>query len=230
MTKPLYTWRPAAEGNYRSGRTAAITQITFHHIVGDAAAAIARFQTPGEEVSATYVIGSDGTLYQTVREEDTPYTDGNYDSNCRSITIEHAGGHPSVPYTDAMYATSTQLVRYLLGKYDIQRLARHRDVSDQPTECPGGLDVERIIKGAQENDMLTREQIQVTYRLVTLGEEANEDHLTAWIGKDLNDYLQYLEKDPSIQGLQNGYKEAAEGNIVPLSSLIDKLYIKEDLK
>lgn len=149
MNTPDPIWKLAAPGNYGKGRTAQISQVTFHHVVGDAPAAIARFQTPGEEVSSTYVIGSNGLLYQCVDVNDTPYTDSNFASNSRSITIEHAGGIPSVPYTDAMYKTSTSLVAYLIEKYGIQSFKRHRDVSDSPTACPGALDVERIVNGAQ---------------------------------------------------------------------------------
>jgi hypothetical protein len=150
---PNATWKPAAQGNYRSGRNSQISQITFHHIVGDAPAAIARFQTAGVEVSSTYVIGSDGTLYQCVKESDTPYTDANSASNARSITIEHAGGHANVPYTEAMYRASIALVADLIGRYGITSFKRHREVSDTPTACPGTLDVERIVREAKGGDM-----------------------------------------------------------------------------
>jgi len=146
-------WQAAVTGNFQPGRRNPITRITYHHIVGDAMAAINRFKKPGEEVSATYVIGSDGTLYQCVREEDTPYTDANSDSNSRSITIEHAGGLPTVPYTEAMYRTSIQLTRELIQKYGITDFKRHRDVSNVPTACPGALDVERIVKEAKGENM-----------------------------------------------------------------------------
>src|SRR5215213_5159144 len=127
---PAAQWRPAAIGNYGSGRKTAVSQITFHHIVGDAPAAIARFQRADEQVAATYVIGSDGTLYQCVKESDTPYTDGSADSNARSITTEHAGGLPAVPYTEAMYQRSISLVADLISRYGITRFERHRDVID----------------------------------------------------------------------------------------------------
>lgn len=135
--------------NYRKGRTHAIDQITFHHIVGDAAAAIARFKIQGEEASSTFVISSTGKIYQLVALGDTPYTDANALSNSRAITIEHAGGHASVPYTEAMYNASAQLVAWLLTQYPITRFMRHRDVSDKPTACPGTLNVERIVNQAK---------------------------------------------------------------------------------
>src|SRR5687767_9556222 len=123
--QPTVIQKPAAIGNYAKGRRAKISRITFHHVVGDAPAAIARFQKSGVEVSSTYVVSSTGVIYQCVAEEDTPYTDANSDSNARSITIEHAGGHPSVPYTEAMYQASIRLVSYLIRKYGISDFKRH---------------------------------------------------------------------------------------------------------
>lgn len=138
---------------YTPGRTKPISRITFHHIVGDAPAAISTFNAGQRGDSSSYIIGSDGTIYQYVPENDTPWTDANWDSNQRTISIEHAGGHPSVPYTDAMYEASAQLVAYLIDKYGISDFKRHRDVIDLSrypggTACPGALDVERIVGNA----------------------------------------------------------------------------------
>lgn len=154
IAKPGTIWKPAAPSNFESGRQAIVSRITFHHIVGDAQAALNRFQDTNDEVSSTYVIGSDGTIYQCVADNDTSYADGNYDSNSRTISIEHAGGLPEVPYTDAMYTASIQLVAWLIQTYHISDFKRHRDVIDKArypggTACPGNLDVERIVNGAQ---------------------------------------------------------------------------------
>lgn len=139
--------------NFQPGRGAKIDQITFHHIVGDAQGAIARFQQYGVQVSSTYIIGSDGQIYQCVAEGDTPYTDANFNSNSRAITIEHAGGIEGVPYTEAMYEASIELCAWIRSRYNITRFMRHRDVSSVPTACPGDLDVERIVNSSQEEPM-----------------------------------------------------------------------------
>lgn len=170
--------------NFRKGRASAISQITFHHIVGDAAAAIARFKISGEQASSTYVIGSNGQIYQLVEESDTPYTDANGPSNSRSITIEHAGGHPAVPYTAAMYSASAHLVAWIRDRHKITRFERHRNVSDTPTACPGTLDVEgivsnssKIMSGQGDNEMITHEQYQVGAEAVgtVYGKDFNYD-------------------------------------------------------
>lgn len=141
---------PVSTGNFTPGRGAPISQITFHHIVGDAPSALAMFANARNARSANYVIHSNGTIYAVVPESDTAWCDGNWESNQRTISIEHAGGHPSVPYSEAMYDASARLCAYLIDRYGITNFKRHRDVSSSPTACPGGLDVERILARARE--------------------------------------------------------------------------------
>ncbi len=155
ITKPPVIVKLAAPGNYDQGREQPISRITFHHIVGDAGSAIARFKNPTVFVSSNYIIGSDGQIYENVPENDTAWCDGSWDSNSRTISIEHAGGHPSVPYTAAMYEASARLVAYLIDKYGIRDFQRHRDVIDRSrypggTACSGGLDVQAIIDRANQ--------------------------------------------------------------------------------
>jgi hypothetical protein len=150
ITKPNIVQKAAAPSNFTPGRTSAVKQITFHHIVGDAPGALARFANPTQQVSSNYVIGSDGVIYGVVAENDTAWCDANWGSNCRTISIEHAGGHANVPYTDAMYEASTRLVAYLINKYGIDSFKRHREVSTTPTACCGTLDIDRIINGARQ--------------------------------------------------------------------------------
>lgn len=150
VPKPSVSVRQARAGNYTPGRSLPISRITFHHIVGDANGALARFEDTSDGVSSNYVIGSNGATFQCVADNDTPHTDANWDSNQRAITIEHAGGHPAVPYTAQMYEASARLVAYLINHYGISDFKRHRDVSRTPTACPDGLDVESIIARARQ--------------------------------------------------------------------------------
>lgn len=150
--------RPADPSNYAKGRRHTIDQITYHHIVGNAPGGTDHFRTPGTDVSSTYAIAADGTIYQYVAESDTPYTDANSLSNSRAITIEHAGP----PYAEPMYQASIALCRDIQSRHNITRFMRHRDVSDKPTACPGALDVERIIRESKQQggtDMATNQQI-----------------------------------------------------------------------
>lgn len=163
---------------------AEINTIVFHHIVGDAPAAINRFKTPGEQASSTYVIGSGGEVYYVVSESRTPYTNGSWYWNRRSITIEHAGGHPNVPYTEEMYKAAEDLVRSIRKRYNIKNFKRHREISS--TICPGALDVERIVRNSnpkiEEEDMVSEIGVYEKYRL-NLGRSAEPAELNQYVGK-----------------------------------------------
>lgn len=153
--KPNVTYVPIPHTNFGKARKSNITQISEHHIVGDAHHAIAKAKGNGSEFSATFVIAMDGTIYQLVAEHDTPYTDNAHQSNARSITIEHAGGHKNYPYTESMVQASIRLHAYLFSKYGNLKPVRHRDIPEikadpnKATACSGDLDVDRIVKSAK---------------------------------------------------------------------------------
>ena len=153
--------------NYGGKRGIKPTHITDHHVVGDAGGAIAEARNPAREMSFTFTIGSDGIIWQMLELDDWPYTDGNSTSNRRAITIEHAGGVPHIPYTEAMYRSSIHLHAWLRQEFGIPEgnILRHQQVSSSPTACPGGLDTERIkrestnlLKGAQNMPTLIDEE------------------------------------------------------------------------
>ncbi|MET7466846.1 peptidoglycan recognition family protein, partial [Nonomuraea sp. NPDC005501] len=73
-------------------------------------------------VSWHYTIRSgDGHVAQHVRTRDIAWHAGNYDFNARSIGIEHEGylARGATWYTEAMYRSSAQLLRYLADLYDL---------------------------------------------------------------------------------------------------------------
>lgn len=171
--------------NYGGARGVPIDTIVFHHIVGDAQAAISRFRQEGVEVSSTYIIGSNGEAYYTVDESKVPYTNGNYEWNRRSITIEHAGGG-GVPYTEPMYQASINLVRDIRKRHQITQFKRHRDI--KATACPGDLDVERIIKYSKEEPMFN-EGDRKNINLYLFGEDRG--HFKGAVGKDWKNAMYY---------------------------------------
>lgn len=91
---------PAYEGNYTIGRNGRkIEEITIHHMAGILTAEQCGkiFQTVGRNGSSHYGIGNDGKIGQYVDESNTAWTNSNWDSNCKSVTIEtsncEAGGN-----------------------------------------------------------------------------------------------------------------------------------------
>jgi Negative regulator of beta-lactamase expression len=95
--------------------------LVIHDIEGSAQAALRSFRDPQSAASAHYVVDSDGTVYQVVRENDIAYHAGNYWYNQRSIGIEHAGYDATGYkwYNATLYLASAYLTAYLLNKYRI---------------------------------------------------------------------------------------------------------------
>lgn len=81
---------PANSSNYTKGRSSKITEITIHHMAGILSAEQCGyiFQKPGRNGSSHYGIGRDGKIGNYVDESNTAWTNSNWASNCRAITIE----------------------------------------------------------------------------------------------------------------------------------------------
>ena len=149
--------------NFSKGRGGKkISTIVLHWIVGYLPAADATF-AKANSTSAHYAVGP-GVIHQYVNEENTAWHAGNFDVNQRSIGIEHEGG-PTIPITDAVYNTSIELVADICRRNGItpssDTIKPHR--AFKATQCPGVLDVDRIIRGVQDklkggNMELTRDQ------------------------------------------------------------------------
>ena len=82
---------PAYSGNYTKGDSRRSKKaITVHHMAGVLTAKTCGqiFQKVGRKGSSNYGIGSDGKIGLYVDENDIPWTNSNWKSNCESITIE----------------------------------------------------------------------------------------------------------------------------------------------
>ena len=82
---------PANSSNYTVGRSGRkIEMIAIHHMAGILTAKQCGniFAKAGRGGSSHYGIGKDGEIGQFVNEEDTAWTNSNWDSNCKSVTIE----------------------------------------------------------------------------------------------------------------------------------------------
>ena len=89
---PLATAKYAAHpSNYTAGRPqGAIDHITVHHMAGvrSAAQCGAIFQREGRNGSTHYGIGNGGEIANFVDENDTAWGDSNWNSNCKTVSIE----------------------------------------------------------------------------------------------------------------------------------------------
>ncbi|MEY9864005.1 N-acetyl-anhydromuramyl-L-alanine amidase AmpD [Catenulispora sp. GAS73] len=99
----------------------AIYDVTIHDLEMSALDGVNEFEDANSGLSVHYVVDTDGTVYQTLREQDIAYHAGNYYYNEHAVGIEHAGVDASGYqwYNATEYLASAKLVAYLANKYGI---------------------------------------------------------------------------------------------------------------
>lgn len=151
-------WVGAHKNNYGVGRSGKkINKVVLHWIVGTLESADATFAKPDRLATAHYGIGDDD-VHQYVKEEDTAWHASNLLVNQESVGIEHEGGwllqdnKTRFKPTDKTHQTSAQLVFEICKRYGIpidkDHIFPHNKFSS--TQCPGLLEVERIISEAKK--------------------------------------------------------------------------------
>ena len=104
-----------------------INSIVIHDGEGSCEAIVNAFKDPRHYASAQYVVCKDGTVYQMVRTQDLPWHAGNWYFNMHAIGIEHEGSAATggTDYTNALYRSSAELVKYLTARFSIPRDRAH---------------------------------------------------------------------------------------------------------
>ena len=151
-----------ASPHYRKGRDHPLTRVTIHHavMVGNARMVAASFRGTDRK-SATYAIGTDGSIVQCVPEADTPWTSNSHDNDSRAITIEVANTSTKDPWpvgTETMEALIRLLVDICQRNPGIGRLRYTGDTTGNltmhkwfyNTQCPGTYLEERFGEIAAE--------------------------------------------------------------------------------
>lgn len=153
VPQPNIIWRGAHPNNFTYGRPGGGRdgRNTFHHVVGSAESAVIVFNNPTRGASSHFVVTDQpGIIFQCVSLNDTAWCDGNWDSNLRTISMEHHGDWRN-GYSNATVAeNSAQLVAWLIDQGYVSYPVRHRDVSLASTQCPADLPVEAIWNRAKE--------------------------------------------------------------------------------
>lgn len=172
----------AYAGNYTVGRgKSKIRAITIHHM---AARWTARrcgesFQQIERDASSHYGIGYDGEIAQYVDEKDTAWTNGDWDSNLESVTIECAnsasGGN--WPVSDASLNSLIDLVADIAKRNNLVPLVKGVNLTwhqmFEATACPGAYllsKMDYIVEEANKRVGGTKYSItpvNVAYRVYT---------------------------------------------------------------
>lgn len=136
---------PANSTNYTNGRQRPIRAITIHHMAGnltiEQCGAIE--QNPNRNMSSNYGIGSDGRIANYVDENNTPWTNSNWNSNCESITIETANDQIGGDWHVSDYALNSliRLVADIAKRNGLGKLVKEQNLTWHSmftaTACPG---------------------------------------------------------------------------------------------
>ena len=132
--------------NYDKGRDGyKIKKITVHHCAGVMSIdSIGKFFANGSrQVSAHYGIGYDGKIIQCVDEKNTAWTDGNWISNCTSVTIETSNNKTGGKWTVSNSSLNSliKLVADIAYRNNLGKLVVGKNLTYHSmyaaTACPG---------------------------------------------------------------------------------------------
>lgn len=152
--------------NFRKGRNGYKPEaIVIHIMEGSLSGTDSWFKSPASKVSAHYGIGLNGGVHRYVAEKDTawhagrvyapgwklikPAGAGSYiNPNFYTIGIEHEGSNNS-DWTEAMYATSAELIKDICNRWNIkidrEHIIGHHEIYALKT-CPGQkVDLNKLI-------------------------------------------------------------------------------------
>lgn len=203
--------------NYTEGRSGdSVKKIVLHTVVGSNSP-YHWFNNPEARSSAHYWVSKEGRVEQFVEDSNTAWHSGDQYINLQSIGIEHDddGSPYDATRTNELYESSAQLVALLCKKYDVPcklvdsndkwewGINSHKKFSS--TECPAGLDVNRIVNRAKEIldsenkpevEPCDCEKLQETIKTL---EKQHQDDLQV---------IQELQRD--LEALQLSYDEMAK--------------------
>lgn len=152
VPRPNIIWRGAHPNNFTVGRPGGGRdgRETFHHVVGSAESAAIVFNNPGRSASAHFIVTDQpGVIFQCVDLNNTAWSDGNWDSNLRTISVEHHGDWRFGYDNPTVRENAALLCAWLRDQGLINRPIRHRDVKPT-TLCSADLPVEAIWNRASE--------------------------------------------------------------------------------
>lgn len=144
---PNIIWRGAHPNNFTVGRPGGGRdgRESFHHVVGTAESAAVVFNQASRGASAHFIVTDQpGTVYQCVSIGDTAWCDANWESNLKTIAVEHHGDWRNGYDDSTVRENSAHLLAWLRENYGVTYAIRHRDVANTGTICPADFPVESV--------------------------------------------------------------------------------------
>src|SRR4051794_21229698 len=141
-------WKPAASNHYSAGQRLPIDTVVIHTMeTTNADAVFAMWANPNipenQRNSAHYGVYTDGRVGQAVREADTAWHAGWWETNRRSIGVEHASKAGFSSHPEALYEGSAKLMADICRRRKIPIDRDHIIGHDEVPGCEfsgGGID------------------------------------------------------------------------------------------
>lgn len=201
---------PADEGNYTKGRSGrSIEAITIHHMAGRLTAEQCGriFQAKGRYGSSHYGVGYDGSIANYVDEENTAWTNSNWDSNCKSVTIETSDNDTSWYVNDTTLNSLIKLVADIAKRNSLGTLVPGKNLTWHSmftsTDCPGDYLRSKMQYIADEankiNNESTSNEVNVYYMARTkkhgwLKEVKNLEDYAGWENSPITGFAIRVDK------------------------------------
>lgn len=247
---------PANANNYSVGRSGRkIEKIGIHHMAGILTAKQCGniFQNANRGASSNYGIGKDADVGLYVDEENTSWCNSNWDSNCKSVTIETSnceiGGDWKV--SDKVLNKLIELVADIAKRNKLGKLVKGKNVvwhsMYAATSCPGKYLLNKMdyiveqankINGqtdsSEKEDTTVLEWQKMMNKVYNCGLAEDNSFGPDCREKALKYYLYYkipTIKNEHVKFIQNrlckhGYKVAVDGSFGPDSEAKTKQFQK----
>lgn len=209
MRSSFATFYPANPANYTKGRQGnAVDRITVHHTAGMETTLKGLYENPARQGSAHFFVHP-SKIEQYVDTNDTAWTNGNFSSNLRAITIEVRGDWRGY-YDQATLDNLRRLFAELRKTYPNARLTYHMDESLKATACPADLKHKgyalrewnaSVIQVTQGEEMFNNDaEVQDAYMLLR-GNVGTSGERAGWIGKSKQSFFKVALPEA------NGYRQ-----------------------
>jgi hypothetical protein len=139
MKLSIASWYPASPTNQTAGRGGnPIDRITIHHTAANNTTLRYLWADPARNGSSHFFV-SGTVIEQYVDTDNTAWTNGNFASNQRSISIEVNGDWRNGYYNQSTLNNLQKLLVELRRNFPTTRLTYHMDESTTTTLCPAEL-------------------------------------------------------------------------------------------
>lgn len=139
MKLSIASWYAAAPTNQTAGRGGnSVDRITIHHTAANNQTLRYLWADSARNGSSHFFV-SDSVIEQYVDTDNTAWTNGNFDSNQRSITIETNGDWRNGYHNQGTLNNLKRLLVELRRHYPHTRITYHMDESSTITLCPADL-------------------------------------------------------------------------------------------